>query len=64
MEFTSQPRLTHRHEWRLGDFVVSNNYGVMHRVAPSADDTGRSMHSAKVSGDQRLGRPLREIEMA
>jgi alpha-ketoglutarate-dependent taurine dioxygenase len=63
MEFASQPQFVYRHEWQLGDFVVWNNCGVMHRVVPYADDTGRSMHRTTISGDQRLGRPLRELEL-
>ena len=64
MEHSAQPQFTYRHEWRLGDFVVWNNHGVMHRVVPYADDTGRSMHRTTITGDQRLGRPLKELEAA
>ncbi|MEO6092587.1 MAG: TauD/TfdA family dioxygenase [Novosphingobium sp.] len=64
MEFASQPQFTYRHEWQLGDFVAWNNCGVMHRVVPYADDTGRSMHRTTVTGDQRLGRSLKEFESA
>lgn len=64
LEFAAQPRFTYRHEWQLGDFVVWNNCGVMHRVVPYGDDTGRSMHRTTITGDQRLGRPLKEFEMA
>ena len=39
-EFASQPRFTYLHDWRLGDLVIWNNHGVMHRVVPYADDTG------------------------
>ena len=63
-EFAAQERFTYRHEWRLGDFVVWNNHGVMHRVVPYAEDTGRSMHRTTIAGDRRLGRPLRELEAA
>ena len=64
MEVAAQPQFTYRHEWQLGDFVVWNNCGVMHRVVPYADDTGRSMHRTTITGDQRLGLPLREFEAA
>jgi alpha-ketoglutarate-dependent taurine dioxygenase len=64
IQHTSQPQFVYRHEWQLGDFVVWNNHGVMHRVLPYADDTGRSMHRTTVKGDQRLGHPLKELETA
>jgi alpha-ketoglutarate-dependent taurine dioxygenase len=64
IQHASQPQFVYRHEWQLGDFVVWNNHGVMHRVVPYADDTGRSMHRTTILGDQRLGRPLRELEAA
>ena len=64
IEWAAQPAFTYRHEWQLGDFVVWNNHGVMHRVVPYAADTGRSMHRTTIHGDQRLGRPLEELEAA
>ena len=63
-EWAAQPDFSYRHEWQEGDFVVWNNCGVMHRVVPYAADTGRSMHRTTIFGDQRLGRPLRELEAA
>jgi alpha-ketoglutarate-dependent taurine dioxygenase len=64
IEFAAQPQFTYKHDWQLGDFVVWNNHGVMHRVMPYADDTGRSMHRTTIMGTQRLGQPLRELEAA
>jgi alpha-ketoglutarate-dependent taurine dioxygenase len=64
IQHASQPQFIYRHEWQLGDFVVWNNHGVMHRVVPYEDDTGRSMHRTTIAGDQRLGHPLRELQAA
>ncbi len=61
-EFAAQPQFTYKHEWQLGDFVVWNNHGVMHRVMPYAADTGRAMHRTTIMGTQRLGHPLKELE--
>jgi alpha-ketoglutarate-dependent taurine dioxygenase len=58
MEWAAQPELTYTHEWELGDFVIWNNHGVMHRVVPYAEDSGRNMHRTSITGDQKLGRPL------
>jgi alpha-ketoglutarate-dependent taurine dioxygenase len=61
MEWAGQPDFSYRHEWQEGDFVVWNNCGVMHRVVPYDEDSGRSMHRTTIMGDQRLGRPLADV---
>jgi taurine dioxygenase len=33
-DWTTQPQFVYRHKWRHGDFVIWNNHGTMHRVAP------------------------------
>jgi alpha-ketoglutarate-dependent taurine dioxygenase len=64
MEWSAQPAFTYSHQWQEGDFVVWNNCGVMHRVVPYEEDSGRSMHRTTIMGQERLGRPLRELEAA
>lgn len=58
MEWSAQPDFTYSHDWQVGDFVVWNNCGVMHRVVPYAFESGRNMHRTSITGDQKLGRPL------
>lgn len=58
MEWAGQPVFSYSHDWQLGDFVIWNNLGVMHRVVPYAEDSGRNMHRTSIMGDQKLGRPL------
>jgi alpha-ketoglutarate-dependent taurine dioxygenase len=64
MEWAGQPAYTYSHDWQEGDFVIWNNHGVMHRVVPYDDDSGRSMHRTTIMGSQRLGRPLEELQAA
>ena len=64
MEWAGQPDFSYSHDWQEGDFVIWNNHGVMHRVVPYDADSGRSMHRTTITGSQRLGRPLRELEAA
>lgn len=61
MEWAAQPDFSYSHDWREGDFVIWNNHGVMHRVVPYAEDSGRNMHRTSIQGDLRLGRPLAEM---
>lgn len=64
MEWAGQPDFSYSHDWREGDFVIWNNHGVMHRVVPYDADSDRNMHRTSITGDQRLGRPLAELQPA
>ena len=39
-----RPENVYRHEWKLGDLIIWNNCGVMHRVTPYDPTSGRMMH--------------------
>lgn len=58
IEWAAQPEFAYSHDWREGDFVIWNNHGVMHRVVPYDEESGRNMHRTSIMGDLRLGRPL------
>ncbi|MBV1688629.1 TauD/TfdA family dioxygenase [Novosphingobium sp. G106] len=64
IEWAAQPDFSYSHDWREGDFVIWNNHGVMHRVVPYDADSDRNMHRTSIQGDQRLGRPLAELQPA
>ena len=53
-QWAGQPDFVYRHDWRLGDLVMWNNEGVMHRVVPYTD-TKRSMHRTTIAGKEKLG---------
>jgi alpha-ketoglutarate-dependent taurine dioxygenase len=44
----------YRHEWTVGDLVVWDNTGVMHRVEPYASTSAREMHRTTMSGDEPI----------
>jgi alpha-ketoglutarate-dependent taurine dioxygenase len=50
LEWTAQPDFTYRHQWQEGDLVVWDNCGVLHRVVPYAQASGRVMHRTSVAG--------------
>jgi alpha-ketoglutarate-dependent taurine dioxygenase len=58
MEWAAQPEFSYSHDWEPGDFVIWNNHGVMHRVVPYDEESGRDMHRTSIMGEQKLGRPL------
>jgi alpha-ketoglutarate-dependent taurine dioxygenase len=43
LEWSVQPDFTYRHQWEEGDLVIWNNHGVLHRVLPYDEKSGRSM---------------------
>lgn len=63
-EWAAQPDFTYSHDWKPGDFVIWNNCGLMHRVVPYDEDSGRTMHRTTIMGSERLGHPLEEAVQA
>ena len=50
LEWTVQPDFSYRHQWRVGDLVIWDNCGTLHRVFPYAADSGRLMHRTSIEG--------------
>ena len=63
-EWCAQKQFTYSHEWQDGDFVIWNNCGVMHRVVPYDDASGRMMHRTTIMGSERLGHPVKQLQAA
>jgi alpha-ketoglutarate-dependent taurine dioxygenase len=53
-EWAAQPAFSYRHEWSEGDLVIWDNWGVMHRVVPYDENSGRRMHRTTIMGDERV----------
>jgi alpha-ketoglutarate-dependent taurine dioxygenase len=51
----TQPRFVYQHEWKLGDLVIWDNTGTMHRALPYPLDSGRMMHRTKLQGEESFG---------
>lgn len=51
-DYATQPQFVYRHEWTLGDMVIWDNTGTMHRAMPYALDSGRLMHRTTIQGDE------------
>ncbi len=63
-EWCAQEQFTYSHHWQDGDFVIWNNCGVMHRVVPYDEESGRMMHRTTIMGGERLGVPYRQTMAA
>jgi alpha-ketoglutarate-dependent taurine dioxygenase len=58
LERATTPDRVYRHEWSVGDLIIWDNTGVMHRVRPYEAASAREMHRTTMSGDE----PIRSIQ--
>lgn len=54
VEWATQPRFVYRHAWSVGDMLIWDNTGTMHRVLPYDVDSGRTMHRTTLLGEEAL----------
>jgi alpha-ketoglutarate-dependent taurine dioxygenase len=54
LERTTVPDNVYRHHWSVGDTVIWDNRGVMHRVTPYAMDSKREMLRTTIFGDEPI----------
>jgi alpha-ketoglutarate-dependent taurine dioxygenase len=54
MDWVTQPRFVYRHDWQVGDTLIWDNTGTLHRVEPYAADSGRTMHRVTLDGEEPL----------
>ena len=50
--WATQPQFSYRHIWKLGDMVIWDNTGTMHRALPYDHKSGRLMHRTKLEGEE------------
>lgn len=53
-DWSTQPQYVYRHEWQLGDLLIWDNTGTMHRALPYSVDSGRLMHRTILAGEEPL----------
>jgi alpha-ketoglutarate-dependent taurine dioxygenase len=53
-KWSTQPQYVYQHQWKLGDLLIWDNTGTMHRVLPYAVDSGRMMHRTTLVGEEEL----------
>jgi len=51
---STAPDLVYRHEWAVGDMVIWDNRGVMHRACPYDPSSSRDMHRTTLHGDEAI----------
>lgn len=53
-EWATQPQFVYSHEWSVGDAVMWDNTGTMHRARPYDPDCGRLLHRTKTAGEESI----------
>ncbi len=51
---STRPDRVYRHEWTVGDLVIWDNTGVMHRACPYDPASERDLHRTTMSGDEPI----------
>ena len=51
-DHATQPQFVYSHEWTVGDLVIWDNTGTMHRVLAYPHDSGRLMHRTTLQGEE------------
>jgi alpha-ketoglutarate-dependent taurine dioxygenase len=51
-DWATQPQFSYRHEWSMGDLVMWDNTGTLHRARPYNPASGRLMHRTMLAGDE------------
>ena len=54
LDRSTQPAAVYRHTWSVGDTVIWDNRGVLHRVAPYDETSEREMLRTTLLGDERI----------
>jgi alpha-ketoglutarate-dependent taurine dioxygenase len=52
-----RPEYVYRHEWQVGDILIWDNTGTMHRVVPFDLDCGRELQRVKLAGEEPIRAP-------
>lgn len=52
--WATQPQFVYQHQWTLGDLLIWDNTGTMHRVVPYPLDSGRMMHRTTLVAEEAL----------
>ena len=54
LAWTTQPEFVLRHQWRVGDLVIWDNTGMLHRAIPYEPTSRRLMHRTTLVGEEAV----------
>ncbi len=53
-DWATQPQFVYRHEWKVGDLVMWDNTGTLHRAVPYDEASGRLLHRTMLQGEEPI----------
>lgn len=53
-DFATSEVFSYRHHWKVGDLVMWDNTGTLHKATPYPLDCGRMLHRTKIEGDEPI----------
>ena len=53
-DWATGPEFSYRHTWKVGDLVMWDNTGTLHRATEYPLDCGRMLHRTKLEGDEPI----------
>ena len=54
LAWSTSPDRVFRHEWSVGDMVIWDNRGVLHRACRYDASSARDMHRTTITGDEAI----------
>ena len=54
LDHATEPERVYRHTWQVGDLVIWDNRGVLHRACEYDPSSARDMHRCTLSGDEPI----------
>lgn len=54
-DWATQAAYVYRHQWKVGDLLIWDNTGTMHRALPYPADSGRLMRRTALKGEEAIG---------
>lgn len=64
MAWATQPQYVYHHHWRMGDLLMWDNTGTMHRAMPFDLDCGRRLHRVTLEGEESFAPALADAQDA
>lgn len=52
LDWTTQERFRYAHDWSVGDLVIWDNTGILHRALPYEETSERLLHRTTIVGDE------------
>lgn len=53
-DWATRPEFVYSHEWKVGDLVMWDNTGTLHRALPYDVNSGRMLHRTKLEGEEPI----------